>query len=86
MSTKISVLTLQTERPGGVISTAAPSSVLHSQRVLARDLRPGDIVQQCDWTLHVCEVRVGQAAVDVAVTEFGFPLHYAADAQIHLAA
>jgi hypothetical protein len=25
---------------------------------MARDLHPGDVVQQCDWSLHVREVTV----------------------------
>jgi hypothetical protein len=54
--------------------------------VMACDLRPGDVVQQYDWSLHVREVNVSPAAVAIAVTEFGFPLRYAADAQVHLAA
>jgi hypothetical protein len=54
--------------------------------VMACDLRPGDVVQQCDWSLHVCEVKVSEAAVAIAVTEFGFPLRYATDAQVQLAA
>jgi hypothetical protein len=36
--------------------------------------------------LHVREVTLSQAAVAIAVTEFEFPLHYAADAQVQLAA
>ncbi len=52
----------------------------------ASDLHPGDVVQQCDWPLHVREVMLSQAAVVVAVTEFEFPLHYAADEQVQLAA
>ena len=54
--------------------------------VLARELRPGDVVQEHDWSLHVREVKVSQAAVAIAVTEFGFPLRYAADSQVRLAA
>ena len=54
--------------------------------VNARDLHPGDVVQQCDWPLHVREVMLSQAAVTVAVSEFEFPLHYAADEQVQLAA
>jgi hypothetical protein len=53
---------------------------------MARDLHPGDVVQQFDWSLHVREVNVSQIAVAIAVTEFGFPLRYAADAQVRLAA
>jgi hypothetical protein len=47
---------------------------------------PGDIVQQYDWSLHVREVNVSPAAVAIALTEFGFQLHYAADEQLRLAA
>lgn len=54
--------------------------------VNARDLRPGDVLQQCDWPLHVREVTFGKADVAIAVTEFEFPLHYTADAQVRLAA
>jgi hypothetical protein len=54
--------------------------------VLARELCPGDVVQEHDWSLHVREVKVSQAAVAIAVTEFGFPLRYAADAHVRLAA
>jgi hypothetical protein len=54
--------------------------------VKARDLHPGDVVQQCDWPLHVREVTLGQKDVAIAVTEFEFPLHYAADAPVQLAA
>jgi hypothetical protein len=53
---------------------------------MARDLRPGDVVQQHDWSLHVREVNISQAGVAIAVTEFGFLLRYAADAQVQLAA
>jgi hypothetical protein len=38
-----------------------------------------------DWALHVREVKVSQATVAIAVTEFGFHLKYAADAQVQLA-
>jgi hypothetical protein len=48
---------------------------------MARDLHPGDVVQQYDWALHVREVKVSQATVAIAVTELGFHLKYAADAQ-----
>jgi len=54
--------------------------------VKARDLHRGDVVQQFDWPLHVREVTLSQDAVSIAVTEFEFALHYAADAQVHLAA
>jgi hypothetical protein len=52
--------------------------------VQARDLHPGDVLQQHDWPLHVREVTLSLAAVTVAVTEFEFPLHYAADAEVQL--
>src|SRR5262249_46326171 len=54
--------------------------------VMARDLHPGDVVQQYDWSLHVRDVKVSEAAVAIAVTEFAFALRYAADAQGRLAA
>jgi len=66
-------------------ATAHSTTVRLARRVKARDLHPGDIVQQYDWPLHVCEVTIGQAAVAIAVTEFGFQLHYAADEQVRLA-
>ena len=43
-------------------------------------------MQQFDWPLHVRAVTRSQDAVAIAVTEFEFPLHYAADAQVQLAA
>jgi hypothetical protein len=55
-------------------------------RVNARDLHPGDVVQQCDWPLHVRQVTLSEATVAIAVTEFEFPLRYAADEQVQLAA
>ncbi len=68
-------------------SAAAHSNIIRLGRhVQARDLHPGDIVQQYDWSLHVREVKVSPAAVAIAVTEFGFQLHYAADEQVRLAA
>lgn len=67
-------------------TAARPSTVRLERHVKAGDLHPGDVVQQFDWTLHVCEVNVSQAAVAIAVTEFGFPLHYAADEHVRLAA
>ncbi|HEY7046919.1 MAG TPA: hypothetical protein VH373_06830 [Jatrophihabitantaceae bacterium] len=54
--------------------------------VRARDLHAGDIVQQCDWALHVRAVTLSPADVTIAVTEFEFPLHYAADEPIQLVA
>ncbi len=68
-------------------SVTAHSTIIRLGRhVRARDLHPGDIVQQYDWSLHVRAVNVNQAAVAIAVTEFGFQLHYAADEQVQLAA
>lgn len=54
--------------------------------VAACELHPGDVVQQCDWPLHVREVTFSKADVAIAVTEFDFLLHYTADAQVQLAA
>jgi hypothetical protein len=54
--------------------------------VKARNLHAGDVVPQFDWPLHVHEVTLSPAAVTVALTEFEFPLHYPADAQVQLAA
>lgn len=54
--------------------------------VKARDLHPGDVVQQGDWPLHVRDVTATHADVAIAVTEFDFPLHYAGDTDIRLAA
>jgi hypothetical protein len=67
-------------------ATTRSNTTRLSRHVTARDLHPGDVVQQHDWSLHVREVEVSQAVVAIAVTEFGFPLHYAADARITLAA
>jgi hypothetical protein len=92
------VQTLECSSPTRTDGSAAPLSERRSCRpghqpatararlVMARDLRPGDVVQQYDWLLHVREVNVRQADVAIAVTEFGFPLHYAADAHVRLAA
>jgi hypothetical protein len=52
--------------------------------IRARDLHPGDIVQQYDWALHVHAVTLSPADVTIAVTEFEFPLHYAVDEPIRL--
>ena len=70
-----------------VIATRATSrDALVGRHVNARDLHPGDVMQQHDWSLHVRDVVVGDEAVAIAVIEFGFPLHYRADEQIRLAA
>jgi len=55
------------------------------RHVKARDLHPGDIKQQHDWSLHVLDVKIGPKVVAVAVTEFGFELHYAADETLQVA-
>ena len=92
------VQTPECSRPTPAEGSAAPLSERRSCRpghqpatgqgrlVMARDLRPGDVVQQYDWSLHVREVNVSRAAVAIAVIEFGFPLRYAADAHVQLAA
>lgn len=67
-------------------STADANTIRLVRHVKARDLHPGDVLQQCDWALHVRGVEVSHDAVAIAVTEFGFPLHYAADEQVLLAA
>jgi hypothetical protein len=69
-------------------NVAAPyaSSIRAVRPVKARDLHPGDVVQQLDWPLHVREITISQATVTVGVAEFEFPLHYPADAQVHRAA
>lgn len=66
--------------------TAHSKDIQAGWHVNARDVHPGDVVQQFDWSLHVREVTHNQAAVVIAVTEFEFPLRYAADAQVQLAA
>jgi len=67
-------------------ATARSSSPQLRPPVNARDLHPGDLMQQGDWTLRVCEVTVSQTTVAITVTEFGFPLHYAADTRVQLVA
>lgn len=52
----------------------------------ACELHPGDVVQQLDWSLHVRAVAPGPVEVVISVAEFEFPLHYASDARIRLAA
>jgi hypothetical protein len=68
------------------MTTTIAGKASRGRQVQARDLHPGDVVQQYDWSLHVRQVTIGTAAVAVAVTEFGFPLRYAADAPVQLAA
>jgi hypothetical protein len=67
-------------------ATARSHTIRLERHVKARDLHPGDVMQQYDWSLHVRDVDVGHVTVAIAVTEFEFPLHYAADEQINLAA
>src|SRR5262245_35485049 len=69
------------DETGNVTAIAAAQSTTIALRrhVEARDLHPGDIMQQHDWYLHVRDVKISPAVVAVAVTEFGFELHYAAD-------
>jgi hypothetical protein len=67
------------------LSGEAESEPIRNRRVRARDLHPGDIVQQHDWPLHVLGVEIGPTVVTVAVTEFGFELHYAAEEMLRLA-
>jgi hypothetical protein len=57
----------------------------HNDRGVARDLHPGDIMQQHDWSLHVREVKIGPAVIAATVTEFGFELHYAAEEMLRVA-
>jgi hypothetical protein len=73
---------------GRASGRATPHSnpIRPGRHVNARDLHPGDVMQQYDWSLHVRDVDVSHDAVAIAVTEFGFPLHYAADEQVSLAA
>jgi hypothetical protein len=89
MFSDISIVTLQPADPGRAVPTpphAHSARAGDDRQVLARDLHAGDIVRQCDWSLHVRGVEVGPAAVAIAVAEFGFALRYAADAQVRLAA
>jgi hypothetical protein len=71
---------------GAATATGAATAIRLERHVKARDLHPGDVLQQYDWSLHVRGVEVSHDAVAIAVTEFGFPLHYAADEQVLLAA
>jgi len=61
-------------------------ALTHDGHIPARELHPGDILQQHDWPLHVCAVTLDPVLVTIAVTEFGFPLHYAADAEVQVLA
>ena len=74
------------DETGNATGVAVQSTAIGTGRhVKARDLHPGDIVQQYDWSLHVREVEIVAAVVAVAVTEFGFELHYAADELLQVA-
>jgi hypothetical protein len=67
------------------IAVAQSTTIGPGRHVKARDLHPGDIMQQHDWSLHVLDVKIGPAVVAVAVTEFGFELHYAAGETLQVA-
>jgi hypothetical protein len=67
------------------IAAAHSTTIGLGRHVKARDLHPGDIMQQHDWSLHVREVKIGPAVVAVGVTEFGFELHYSADESLQVA-
>ena len=69
-----------------VTSPARATGLGPGWHVQARDLQPGDVMQQYDWPLHVRAITLGPVEVAIAVTEFDFPLHYAADAPVRLAA
>lgn len=76
----------QNDKTGNPTDTEAQSTTIApSRHVKACDLHPGDIVQQHDWSLHVCGVAIGPAVVAVAVIEFGFELHYAAEEMLRVA-
>jgi hypothetical protein len=80
---------LQPKHQAGIAgghATARSHTIRLERHITARDLHPGDVIQQYDWSLHVREVDVGHVTVAIAVTEFGFPLHYAAHEQIKLTA
>jgi len=70
----------------GNTATAHSNVIRPRRQVKARDVHPGDVMQQYDWSLHVREVDVGPGAVAITCTEFGFRLHCAADEQVTLAA
>lgn len=67
------------------IAAVQSTTIGPGRHVKARDLHPGDIMQQHDWSLHVRDVKIGPTVVAVAVTEFGFELHYAADETLQVA-
>jgi hypothetical protein len=62
----------------------SPIAPMSQSDVKAAELRLGDVLQQCDWSLHVCAVNISEEAVTIAVTEFGFQLHYASDEHVQL--
>ena len=66
------------------IAAAQSTSIRLGRQVKARDLHPGDIMQQHDWSLHVRDIKISPTVIAVAVTEFGFHLHYGADEQVQL--
>src|SRR5215475_15897797 len=72
MFSDISILTLQPADPGRAVQTpdrAQSARVGQDRQVLARDLHPGDIVRQCDWSLHVRGVEVGPARSEEHTSE-----------------
>lgn len=73
-----------TSQPPADANSDRPAGSVGSVR--ARELHPGDVVQQGDWPLHICEVTLDSAEVTVEVTEFAFPLHFAPDAEVHVRA
>ena len=77
----------QNDKTGNPTDTAAAPSttIAPSRHVKARDLHPGDVVQQHDWSLHVRWVAIGPEVVAVVVIEFGFELHYAAEEMLRVA-
>jgi hypothetical protein len=66
-------------------AAAQSTTIAPGRHVRARDLHPGDIMQQRDWSLHVREVKIGPAVIAATVTEFGFELHYAAEEMLRVA-
>ena len=67
------------------IESAQSTTIAPGRHVKARDLHPGDIVQQHDWSLHVRRVEIRPAVVVVTVIEFGFELHYTAEEMLRVA-
>ena len=49
----------QPKHNAGNTATAHSNAIRPGRQVKARDLHPGDVMQQYDWSLHVREVDVG---------------------------